>query len=368
VHDGVRALRILCLCQEDNHRKLIPGYAAAFRARGIPFDCVDWAPPFDSPLEKIVLHTTDKPSWIFHFESVFPLLPEGLVRSEIPTVCFQVDTYTYTERRMRWSSLFDHVAVFHPGYEKRFRQGGHPGAFLLPHAVRRELFEQLELPREFEVGWVGTAHGEFYQKRQEWIPKLANLFRMNDWKRTYSLEGVAEVYRRSRVVVNIGRDDFPQDANMRAFEVLASGALLVTSLPSELTDLGFEEGVHFAGFRQYEDLLTLVKRFLGDEPARSRIANAGREKVLREHTYDRRVDQILLRLQQFGPQKLAPARQWPASRVELMYLDFFAAHGVLKSAAKNLRHLAGGGFRETAEGAALLGKAWISGRRYDSTQ
>ena len=264
-------MRVLCLCQEDNHRKLIPEYASAFRAKGIPFDCVDWAPPFDCALEEIVRRAPEKPSWIFHFESVFPLLPKGLVHSEIPTVCFQVDTYTYTERRMRWSSLFDHVAVFHPGYEERFRQGGHPGAFLLPHAVSRKSFDRPDLPREFEVGWAGTTEGKFYRKRREWIPQLASRFRMNDWQRFYPLAEVAEVYRRSRVVVNISRDDFPQDANMRAFEVLASGALLITSLPSELTGLGFEEGVHFVGYREEEELLGFVQHFLGDEDSRSRV-------------------------------------------------------------------------------------------------
>jgi hypothetical protein len=354
-------MTVLCLCREDNHRKLIPGYASAFRARGIPFLCVDWAPPFDSSLERIVRHYPEKPSWIFHFESDFPLLPEGLVYSDIPTVCFQVDTYTFTQRRMRWSSLFDHVAVSHPGYEKRFQKDGHPSAFLLSHAVRRDLFDQPELPREFEVGWAGQTQGALYRKREECIPKLANSFRMNDWKRTYSLEEVAKIYRRSLVVVNIGRDDFPQDANLRVFEVLASGALLITSLPSELTDLGFVEGVHFAGYRQEDELLDLVRHFLRDEEERSSIAQAARSKVLQEHTYDYRVMQILQRLQKFGSQKLAPARHWSASRVRLMYLDFFAAHGVLDCAGTQFRRIAGRSFREKVEGTALLGRAWIKG-------
>jgi hypothetical protein len=358
-------MTILCLCEEDNHRKLIPGYASAFRALGISFCCVDWSPPLDSRVEDILCHCPEKPDCVFHFESVFPLLPEGLVRSEIPTVCFQVDTYTYTKRRIRWSSLFDHVAVFHPGYEKRFRQGGHPGAFLLPHAVRRELFDRPELPREFEVGWVGTTQGGVYRKRRKWIPKLANRFRMNDWKRTYSLHEVAQVYRRSRLVVNIGRDDFPQDANLRVFEVLASGALLITSLPSELTDMGFEEDVHFVGYQHESEVLGLVQRFLRDEPARSRIADAGRDKVLQAHTYHHRASQILRRLEQFSGEKLAPARHWRRSQVELTYLDFFAAHGALDCAARRLRRMGGCGFLETLEGAALLGRAWMKGLRYD---
>src|SRR5258708_33401305 len=141
---------------------------------------------------------------------------------------------------------------------------------------------------------------------------------MNDWKRSYTQEEVANIYRRSRVVVNFGRDDFPNDANMRVFEVLAAGALLITSLPSELTDLGFQDGVNFIGYRAEAEIVPLVRKYLENEWSRSRIAQAGQEKVLREHTYDCRVNEFLNRLQSSGKQKLAPARRWPKSRVRLM--------------------------------------------------
>jgi hypothetical protein len=350
---------ILCLCKEDNHRKLIPGYAGAFRERGAQFRCVDWNPPFACSLEQILQHCTEKPSYIFHFESDFPLLPEGLNRSEIPTVSFQVDTYAFTKRRMHWSSIFDHVAVFHPGYDTLFREKGHPGAFLLPHAVRREFFEVPDLLRDFEVGWVGQTTGALYGRRQKSIPMLANAFRMNDWKRRYSLQEVAEVYRRSRVVVNIGRDDFPQDANMRVFEVLASGALLVTSLPSELSGLGFKEGQHFIGYQPDSDLVRLVQTLLRDEEARTRIAEAARSLVLQEHTYDRRVAQLVERLEHFGQRRLAPARTWPEPRVRLVYLDFFASSAVLDGALTQFKHIVGRGLRQTIAGAIILFKACI---------
>jgi hypothetical protein len=356
-------MTVLCLCPERGDWKLIPAYAYAFRSRGIRFHCVDSGLPFDCSLEQILRRCPERPSFIFQFESWFALLPDGLQYSDIPTVCFQIDTYAFTERRMRWSSLFDHVAVFHPGYEERFRQGGHPGAFLLPHAVRRDFFDQPELPREFEVGWVGETRGPLYQRREEWLPKLARSFVMNDWERRYSLQETAEVYRCSRLVVNIGRDDFPQDANLRVFEVLASGALLITALPSELTALGFEEGVHFAGYRHEAEIVDIARRFLGDEAARLRIAEAARSKVLQEHTYDSRVSQILLRLEEFGQRKMAPARNWRHSRVQLMYVDFFAASGLLDCAAKKLLRMGSRSFRDTLKGAALIGGAWIKGRR-----
>src|SRR5438132_13742046 len=128
--------------------------------------------------------------------------------------------------------------------------------------------------------------GPLYKTRAEWVPKLAAEFRMNDWTQRFTLEETAAIYQRSRIVVNIGRDDFPQDANLRVFEVLASGALLITSLPSELTQLGFQNGVHFVGYRDHSDLIGIVRRYLADEASRSKIAEAARSLALSEHTQD----------------------------------------------------------------------------------
>lgn len=356
-------MTILCLCREEHHWKLIPGYAEAFRRRGTQFVYVEDSVPFDAPLGEVVRSSGTAPSAIFHFESAHPLFPVGLEKSEIPTVCFHPDTYAFTERRIRWSSVFDHVVVFHPGYAERFAAAGHPGAFLLPHAVRREFFDVPLREREFEIGWVGQTSGPFYQARAKWLPRLAKDFRTNDWSKAYSVREVAETYLRSRIVVNIGRDDFPHDANLRVFEVLASGALLVTSLPSELEQLGFAEGVHFVGYRQPEEIEKLVRKYLDDEPARTRIAAAGQELVLAEHTYDRRAEQLLARLAQGGKVKQAPASNLPDAQGRLAAMDFYAAHGLTACAARQFQHIAGRGFRETMEAASLLSRAALRSLR-----
>jgi hypothetical protein len=359
--DQDASITILCLCREKHHWKLIPGYAAAFRARGIEFVYADEDIPLDSPLEEILQRLPIRPSYIFHFESVWPLLPQGLERSNIPTVRFDADTYFHPQRRMRWSCLFDHVGVFHPGYDEMFRKAGHPGAFLLPHAVRRELYEAPEVEREFEVGWVGQFGGNLYRNRAEWLPKLFQAFHGNDVSRFYTISEVASVYRRSRIVVNIGRDDFPQDANLRVFEVLASGALLITSTPSELTEIGFKEGIHFIGYKNEREILPLVNQFLECDSDRTRIGQAGRTKVLSEHTYDNRVESLLDRLNKSPREMLAPARVWPEYRARLAYLDYFASLGFVATAHSQFRHIAGRSIRETIEGAVLIGKAWSRG-------
>jgi hypothetical protein len=350
-------MKIFCLCREEHHWKLIPGYAEAFRRRGIDFVCVEESVPFDSSLDEVVRSSGVTPSAIFHFESAHPLLPIGLEKSGIPTVCFHPDTYAFTQRRIRWSFLFDHAVVFHPGYAERFVEAGHPGAFLLPHAVRRDFFAGPELERDFEIGWVGQTDGLFYQARAKWLPELAREFRSNDWSRKYTVREVAETYRRSKIVVNIGRDDFPQDANLRVFEVLASGALLLTSLPSELEQLGFTAGVHFVGYRNPEDIGKLVRKYLANEAERAQIASSGRGLVLAEHTYDQRVAHLLARLADPAFDNQAPARKWSEAQARLMAMDFYAAHGLTQCAAAQFRHIAGRGFRETIEAASLLSRA-----------
>src|SRR5262245_15199996 len=88
-------MTILCLCREEHHWKLIPGYAQAFRRRGIDFVCVEDSLPFDAPMEEVIRRSGVTPSVIFHFESGHPLFPIGLERCEIPTVCFHPDTYAF---------------------------------------------------------------------------------------------------------------------------------------------------------------------------------------------------------------------------------------------------------------------------------
>jgi hypothetical protein len=353
-------MKILCLCPENGSWKLLPFYASAFRKRGVELHFLEWSVPLDSSLEEVLSGLPFQPDYLFHPDSGFPFLPDGIAQSIVPTIRLDVDTYAFTRRRIRWASLFDHVAVCHPGFDTLFqRKLEHSSTLLLAHAVHREYFDLTEVDREFDFGWAGQIAGPIYKKRAAWLPKLASRFRTNDWSESHNIEGVAGVYRRSRIVVNIGRDDFPQDANLRVFEALASGALLLTPLPNELTSLGFVPGVHFIGFHGEAELHGLVQHYLENENARLRIAQAGRAETLQNHTYDNRVDTLLQHLQRAGLEKLAPARRWPESRAGLMQLDFFSGNGLLPCSKSQFRKIAGHGFWNTMEGGALLGRVWM---------
>jgi Glycosyl transferases group 1 len=221
---------------------------------------------------------------------------------------------------------FDHAFVFHPGFETLFAEAGLPSTTLLPHAVDPSLCSSKEQDqRMYDLGWVGHYHGPLYQRRRRLLPKLSEQFTMNRWQEDYSETEVFSIYGQCKIVMNVGRDDWPQDANLRVFEAMSSGALLVTSLPSELVKLGFVPGRHFMGYTDEREIVPLLHDLLLDESKRVSIAGAAREFVLREHTYDRRVETIIGVVRQArNEQSRAP---WRAKQsYEGVQLDYCIGH------------------------------------------
>jgi len=199
-------MTILVLCWESNLCNTLGFYAQALRRRGVRLVCVGPEFPWNGDLDEWLRLCPERPSLIWHPEADVPFLPWGLATVDIPTACFQVDTYAYTRRRISWSMLFDLVLVFHPGYDVMFREGGHPGAHFMPHAVEADFFSGPELERLYEVGWVGQTDGPVYRARTRVLAELSKTFRMNEVASRYSTAELTSIYRQSKIVVNIGRD------------------------------------------------------------------------------------------------------------------------------------------------------------------
>ena len=63
-------------------------------------------------------------------------------------------------------------------------------------------------------------------------------------------------------------------------------------LPSELLVLAEGENKELVEFSSWPQCLKLIDYYCEHDEEREKIARAGREKVLAEHTYDRRIEQI----------------------------------------------------------------------------
>jgi hypothetical protein len=313
---------VVFLCSEDQLDRERKGYLDAFSKR-VTTVCVPRATGSDHKSLSDLVSADLRPILFLHPDAWPRWLPKDLVYSPTPTACFSIDTFEHTSRRIQFSKLFDYAFVFHPGYEHRFRAAGHPGAFFLPHAVEAEIFSGKQLERIYEIGWVGRLDGKNYSIRRRYIQELNRRFRLNDIDRYYTPEEMALVYQQSKIVVNLSRDDYLQDANLRCFEAMAGGALLITPNPSELADLGFMEGQHYVSYEHEAQLYLLIQFYLENEAKREEIAQAGQALVMKHHTYDSRV-QTILDLLMDSHRPSAPARTWNVADVHATYCNYFA--------------------------------------------
>jgi hypothetical protein len=152
---------------------------------------------------------------------------------------------------------------------------------------------------------------------------------MNDFMKQYTKEETAEVYRQCKIVVNVSRDDFPPEANMRCYEAMAAGALLITGIPTELTEWGFGEGTHFVGWRNEREIPDLVHYYLHHGKEAAEISRGGQDLTLRNFTFRHCRDKIIAVLQEHPRQFFSPARTWPAEDVHLTYLDYYYRYQLL---------------------------------------
>ncbi len=90
------------------------------------------------------------------------------------------------------------------------------------------------------------------------------------------------------------------DINMRFFEIMSCGALLLTNdLPrKDFELLGLTPGRDFVEFKTYDELFSRVEYYLKHDQERKQIAENGRQKAIRDHTYRKRMEIVMRRVNQ----------------------------------------------------------------------
>lgn len=84
----------------------------------------------------------------------------------------------------------------------------------------------------------------------------------------------------------------PYANNMRLFESTGVGTLLITDWKENLHQL-FEPGKEVLCYRTAEECIDLINYYLEHEDERAAIARAGQQRTLRDHTYQRRMQELV---------------------------------------------------------------------------
>ena len=159
---------------------------------------------------------------------------------------------------------------------ERLRRAGIASAAWLPLACDPEIHRRHDVAKQYDVAFVGNV---FPGPRADLLELIRRTVSRSFIGKGY-FEEMARTYSAARIVFN---RSIRNDVNMRVFEAVACGSMLLTN------DLGengqaelFRDGVHLATYRDPEELLDKLAFYLGREAVRERIAAAGRREAMGE--------------------------------------------------------------------------------------
>lgn len=231
-------------------------------------------------------------------------LPRNVERLGCPTAAFLIDVHLGGKLRKPIAALFDYVFVAQRDHVSSYQTGPRQHAEWLPLACDPLIHKALDLPRVYDVGFVGHI-GRGDGRRAQLLKVIEKSFTLNNYRRPYSREEMVMIYNQSKITFNCA---ISNDVNMRVFEAMACGSLLITDrIGNGLLDL-FQEGKHIVTYATPDELLERVAYYLEHDDEREKIARVGQAEVLTRHTYQRRARHILNVVFQQAPGARAPLR------------------------------------------------------------
>jgi spore maturation protein CgeB len=107
-------------------------------------------------------------------------------------------------------------------------------------------------------------------------------------------DSLCDVYRKSKITIDINRMVIRNGFTQRVFDAPASGSFLLTGTKPVVNDYFKTDGPEqeLAVFRSQDELVSLIGYYLSHESQRLAIAERGMNKVLSAHTYDHRVAEM----------------------------------------------------------------------------
>lgn len=101
-----------------------------------------------------------------------------------------------------------------------------------------------------------------------------------------------DVYRGTDVNINCTSFQMKTAANQRVFDVPACGGFLLSDYQEDMERF-FEVGKEAICYRTAEEAASLAAYYLGKDSERKKIAESARKRVLAEHTYEKRMAELV---------------------------------------------------------------------------
>ena len=230
----------------------------------------------------------------------------------IPTikmVCWTTDdSWKYFQSSRFYAPFYDRIATTYDYMVVQYIKDGNGHVHLSQWAASRERLLAPVTNGEYRYGvtFVGSAHGG----RRRYIETLMTMgIRVecfgHGWEHgPVTADDMYTIFNSSAISLNFANSRGRNQIKARTFEVTGAGGFLLTDAAPGIEEFFVldEEIVCFDGIA---DLANKIRFYLANSGARDRVAAKGFSRVVRDHTYDARLAELL----NFSPSSTSPSVQ-----------------------------------------------------------
>lgn len=236
-------------------------------------------------------------------------------------VWFTEDPY-YMDQTANLSNYYDFVFTIDSAALEFYRKNGHKHAYHLPLATEPEIFKPKEkkAPYKSEICIVGFPYPERIQYIQLLLQNTNyNITVVGKWKKPlYPFQNhpklvihdrwvepsvAADFYNGANIVLNTHRpSNLKQNKNQlgiegntinnRTYDVASCCSFQLLEYKEDLPS-HFIENKEMVSFKNDQELIEKIDHFMQSEDERQKIATNARKRVLKDHTFKHRLDEML---------------------------------------------------------------------------
>ncbi|MZQ85978.1 glycosyltransferase [Paenibacillus sp. 5J-6] len=309
------------------------------RANGLPYTAMDEGIEGslrDMVREVIVVNPADplvqiaaetRPDLMLVLDAFGQSLPGDVVQAirahGIRTAIWLPDDPYHSDHSMGRVPHFDYVFTLEKSCVKPYKLLGCQNVHYLPFGINPDAVKLDYVPTNFrkDICFIGTA----FWNRVAFIDEMADYLKDKDvmingywWDRLSSYDKLSpkiqgywlspqetmKYYQGAKIVINLHRAtedkshnsnsrQFPAfSPNPRLFDITASGTLQLTDVRDDLTNF-YKPGEELDIFSSPQELIQKIEYYLTHEEERQHIALRGLARTLKDHTYRKRLNELL---------------------------------------------------------------------------